>query len=367
MDGLRGLAAFIVVIFHFFAVYLPDLIPNERPGTLWVAYSPLAVLYNGRFYVWVFFVLSGFVVSNSAAKRKFPVVVNLVTRYLRLGLPVLASTLFAWLLLRMFPDTVHQMMLAGPHAFLTMSYNHNEPSFLAAVWHGLFGVFKTGLSLFNNPLWTMRIELIGSFGIYLIYGLTNGRLRLAVLILLGVALLFVHQNYLGFVFGALLRESIVADRLDRRWGWPALLIGALIGGEMLGWSDQGWLPVPSGLRHGESISIVLTTGAFLIVYATITLRWLGAFLESTVPRFIGKISFGLYLVHTPLLFTVFGQMYLAHVPLPVLLISFLATSVGLGYLFTLLIDGPTLHLIKYAQEKYGGLTNRTGMLEPTVQ
>ena len=136
---------------------------------------------------------------------------------------------------------------------------------------------------------------------------------------------------------------------------------------MLGWSDQGWLPVPPWLRHGESINIVLTAGAFLIVYATITLRWLGAFLESTVPRFIGRISFGLYLIHTPLLFTLFGQMYLAHVPLPVLLIAFLATSVALGYLFTLLVDTPTLSLIKFAQEKYSGLANRTRKLQPTVQ
>ena len=366
MDGLRGIAALNVVIFHFVDTYFPCLVPKEVSGTLWIAYTPLAVLYNGRFSVWVFFVLSGFVVSNSAAKRKLPLPVNLVSRYARLAIPVLAATVFAWSLYRVFPDTVHQLTVAIPHEFLYLIYNHDTPSFLSAVWHALYGVFVSGVSKFNLALWTMKIELIGSFGIYAVYGILKGKHRIGVLIVLMVLMFFVWQNYLGFAFGALLRELVVSGKLDRRWGWPAFVFSWLIGGEMFGWNDQSWLQGFAAFRFERAEHLVFTIGAFLMVYACLTLGWLERFMESNVPRFLGRISFGMYLIHIPLLFTVFVPLYLAHISLLLLLPLFLIFSMALGFGFTLLVDEPTLHIIKFGQEKYAEFRNRNSNSLPQL-
>jgi peptidoglycan/LPS O-acetylase OafA/YrhL len=62
LDGLRGIAALIVVFFHYLSAFVPALTPDQTANPYWVSDTPLAVLFNGPFAVIVFFVLSGFAV-----------------------------------------------------------------------------------------------------------------------------------------------------------------------------------------------------------------------------------------------------------------------------------------------------------------
>src|ERR1700752_3428309 len=96
LDGVRGVAALVVVVFHYLSAFVPALTPDQTPDPYWLADTPLAILFNGPFAVVVFFVLSGFVISKSAHKR-FPLLPAVALRYLRLTVPMLASVLAAWL------------------------------------------------------------------------------------------------------------------------------------------------------------------------------------------------------------------------------------------------------------------------------
>jgi peptidoglycan/LPS O-acetylase OafA/YrhL len=72
MDGLRGIGAFVVYVCHFLDRYYhvptkkmydtktksaEHMLPN------WMRTTPITVLYHGYFWVVVFFVLSGFVLT----------------------------------------------------------------------------------------------------------------------------------------------------------------------------------------------------------------------------------------------------------------------------------------------------------------
>ena len=84
LDGLRGIAALVVVCFHFAAAFLPSLIPDQTDHPCWVADTPIGILFNGPFSVSIFFVLSGFVIAQAAARRRDPIYINIPLRYLRL-------------------------------------------------------------------------------------------------------------------------------------------------------------------------------------------------------------------------------------------------------------------------------------------
>jgi peptidoglycan/LPS O-acetylase OafA/YrhL len=65
-----------------------------------------------------------------------------------------------------------------------------------------------------------------------------------------------------------------------------------------------------------------------------------------IPQFLGRISYGLYLVHMPLLYTAFAALYLRLgapprwswlIPWGAL---YLAASIVAGYLMTVLVDEP---------------------------
>jgi peptidoglycan/LPS O-acetylase OafA/YrhL len=356
LDGLRGIAALSVVLFHFFSAYVPKLLPEQVPDPWRGSDTPFAIFYNGGFAVSVFFVLSGFVIANSASKRHLPILFNLLSRYFRLAVPVLAGTLFGWALLALSPNTVAQLKAAENHAWLNWVYDGQEPGLLWAIEDGLAGVFIHGNSMFDNVLWTMKIELLGSLAIYLLYGLVGTRHRVLVLIAAGfLSVIGLRKpEFAAFAIGALMREAYVGDRLSSRLVWPAFAFGILFGAMMEGYGDRlGLGHLPRMLALGEPHQVWHVIAATAILYSVLMSSGLKRVLSAKPARFLGDISFGLYLIHVPLLYTLFVPFYLkvqnSFLGMAGLLGIFLVCSVAVGFLFTLLIDKPTVAFIRRAQ------------------
>jgi peptidoglycan/LPS O-acetylase OafA/YrhL len=354
LDGLRGIAALIVVVFHFLCLLYPAFVPDMSDDPHRIADTPLGLLWNGPFAVSLFFVLSGFVMAGAADRRRALIVSNFVTRYLRLALPVLASVVFAWLLLSAFPQATADLGLAmaEPSRWLNYTYQHTIPPLYLAVADGLAGNFLRGKSGFNNVLWTMQIELVGSLGLFVLYWLSGGRIRVVMLLLGGVAILsFARDAYLGFVLGALLYEARKAGLLR---AVPAVLpafflvAGLLLGAPGRGTPERWGLPeMPVQWTIGHTTGVVPVLAAALILLATLTLPRFSGLLAHALPRWLGRISFSLYLVHVPLLYTLVAYAY---VQLPIdpalLAILYFSVTLLLAHAFTLAFDEPTLRLLR---------------------
>jgi len=356
LDGLRGIAAVIVVLFHFFSAYVPKLLPEQTDDPWWGSDTPLAILYNGGFAVSVFFVLSGFVIANSAAKRHMPILFNLVSRYFRLAVPVLGGTLFAWALLALSPHTVAELKAVENHTWLNWVYDGQMPGLLWAIKDALLGVFIHGQSLFNNVLWTMKIEMLGSLAIYLLYGLVGSQYRAQILIAASVLSVtgLRKPELAAFTIGALMREAYVHNRLTDSLVWPALAFGILFGAMMEGYSARlGLASSPNMLALGQPHQVWHVLAATSVLYAVLMSSRLRHLLSTKPARFLGDISFGLYLIHVPLLYTLFVPLFLearnSFGATAGLAGVFLSCSLALGYLFTLLVDRPTVALIRRAQ------------------
>ena len=126
-DGLRGVAAAIVVLFHYLCMLHPALTPKMGETVHWLVDTPVHILWNGRFSVAVFFVLSGFVMAAAADRRRDSLIASSITRYLRLALPATASCLLAWGWLTAFPDSADALKntLDAPSRWL--DYTYQEP------------------------------------------------------------------------------------------------------------------------------------------------------------------------------------------------------------------------------------------------
>lgn len=351
-DGLRGVAAVIVVLFHYLCLLHPSLTPSMSEQVHWLADTPLHVLWNGRFSVAVFFVLSGFVMAAAAERRRNALIANSITRYLRLALPVTASCLLAWGWLTAFPDSAQSMKdtIAAPSRWLAFTYQEPILPPWYAVADGMAANFVRGYSRFNNVLWTMQIELLGSLAIFLLYAFTQGLARLLSLVAAGAAvLLWFSDAYMGFVFGAALYE---AHRRDLLRTAPAVVSVAALGAAVvLGGPGEGvhlrlGLPdVPEQWHLGRSRGVMLGIAAALLIYAVLTLPLLARALVRPIPLFLGRISFGLYLVHVPPLYTIVAWAYLQGVPEIVLGLIYVVSVVVLAWAFTLIVDEPSLRWI----------------------
>lgn len=354
LDGLRGLAALVVVVFHFFCLLFPAFVPDYAPTPIWLADTPLGILWNGPFAVSVFFVLSGFVIAGAADRRHDLLVSNLITRYLRLAVPVTASVLLAWTLLSIFPTATADLRDAvdNPSAWLVNTHQGNIPSLGTAIFDGVIANFVRGGSGFNNVLWTMKIELIGSIGIFGIYWVSAGRARIILLAFVGFLVpVLTSPYYMAFVLGALIFEAHTRNRIrmPRSWmTWVAFAAGVALGAAGQGTAQRWGLPdLPGKLVIGNPVGIIPVLAAALILFAVIALPGVARFFSVSLLRWLGRVSFGLYLVHVPLLYTLVAVAYVRlDWSITMLATAYVLGAFVLAHLLTILIDEPTLRLLK---------------------
>ena len=346
LDGLRGVAACAVVAFHFFYAFTPTLFADKARTGFTLFDTPLAVLWNGHFAVAVFFVLSGFVLAASAPKsaREAPLMIGL--RYLRLGLPALASSVLAWAWLTSFPDAAREVQALTGSPWFRWTYQPPIPPLSQAVWEGAVGVFVDGTTRFNNPLWTMQAEFIGSILVYGGYAVLRGRARPVAMALGLIAFPLLGLFYLAaFCGGALVYELRHRLRDHLRLG-----IGLALAGLVLGATFPGRAP-------GEDLASQLAAflgrdgprqaGAILLLVAVLITPPLRRFFESAPLQRLGELSFPIYLVHVPLIVAPASAIFADLAPLttPALAALFLGTclaTLALGQLFLIAVERPVL-------------------------
>lgn len=316
LDGLRGVAAVAVVLTHLLPL-APSLHAYESPDwphdfsawQHWIAYTPAHLFWMGSEAVFVFFVLSGFVLTLSATRAGGPGERRAFwrsyypSRLLRLYLPIWASFVLAWLLLQ----TVHNPDRLTEH--LPFVPDHHTAAAMLGHATALFG---TGSM--NLPLWSLRWELW--FSLLLPAYLLVGRLRKSIWPVLAVvgsllvvavglrtgeaALQFLPIFLLGVVL-AFQRDRVVAfgDALGRRsrLALPALALLAVL----LATARYSAI----GLAGPESPVVLVATvasvaGAGLLVVVTLVWAPLDAVLARPVTQYLGERSYSLYLVHMPI-------------------------------------------------------------------
>lgn len=306
LDGLRGVAALVVLVFHVlilsetFAARDPGVRPHEP--SWWFTHTPLSVVWAGEEAVFLFFVLSGFVLALPTTTARVRWRAYYAQRLVRLYLPVWASLLFAAALVVVVPR--------GPHVSSSEWYAAHVPVV------GPAEAVRDGLLLFgagwlNSPLWSLQWEVLFSLllPLYVVLARWQPRLwalkALALFVLVAAAPLLDRWDVVFlsmFAFGVLLaydRERLAAavQRVDlARLGWLfAALCALLITVDsvlLLAELDGG--VVRAAARCTEVL------GACLAV--VLALHWEPArrWLSQPWVQWVGTRSFSLYLVHEPI-------------------------------------------------------------------
>jgi peptidoglycan/LPS O-acetylase OafA/YrhL len=364
LDGLRGVAALVVVICHYGAAFIPsaDGSPSTRhfPHEHLIASTPLHLPFAGNFAVCIFFVLSGFVLSNKFFRTNDQSILisSAVRRYFRLMMPAFVSVLLAYLVLRLgLKFNMSSAQLTGA-PWLASFWNF--PAQLGqGLWEGIYSAFFTNTVIYNPTLWTMKYELYGSFLIFLFLSLF-GKLDKRWVFYAAFCFIFLNSYYLPFILGVILSDvwvnlPTITERVTQRMGYLLLLAGLLLG---------GWFsPVlyPSLYNHftlpffggGQLELLAHTLGAFCTVIAVLNLRPVTRLLEIRPIQYLGHISFSLYLVH----FIVLGSLasYLFAVLMPRVgyaagfLITFsvaITATFALAHYYSRFIDAPSIKVSK---------------------
>lgn len=299
LDGLRGLAALYVLLFHCWLLTFPGFPANSGPSWLgWLMYGRLAVVF--------FLVLSGFSLAISPARKGWRL--GGVKGFLRRR---------AW---RILPPYWAALALSLMVAWFVVPASHfGPPTGKSIVVFGLVvqDVFTAPTP--NGAFWSIGVEA----ELYLVFPLLLLiRRRLgAVALVAGVTLLAVARGLLAtnatpvegvnwlapnlapvFVAGLVGAGVIVAPEKIRRlpWHWlaglAALPVLALVVSKGSVWTVDHYFWV--------DLAVVPAMTMLLAAVATGRPAALMRLLATRPIRSLGNFSYSLYLIHLPIVMTV---------------------------------------------------------------
>lgn len=171
MDGLRGLASLAVCFWHNFLAFFPGAVDKSVPVRSElieeVIYrSPLNILFAGDFSVYIFFMLSGFVISVKffGASDAENLKKAYFRRYVRLMPPAFVTVLISYVLIRSGLMFNKQAAAIAHSWWLDYNWRDVVPTLWGAVHSGMYDMWFVGIpaaSSYNSNLGTLLVELLG--------------------------------------------------------------------------------------------------------------------------------------------------------------------------------------------------------------
>lgn len=349
LDGLRGLAALVVLIHHAMLTSAVFSQPAEgtSPLTYLLTYTPLRVLWEGKGAVYVFFVLSGVVLALAITGSKtFSWASYYPQRLVRLYIPVWAALALGIVWIQLVPRSsdVASTWLADRDLPLTPTRILDGMTLIDG--HG-------GLV---SPLWSLRWEILFSLLLPLFawIGLRHARWRwpigAASLAVIGVGVLNSDPwlTYLPiFLLGILVAASLPQlDAWSTRMTRPTAIALTLLAPVLL---VAPWLVGPAvhpGPWGKALLQMTAVAGATLTVIVALTVPAVRAALTAPWMRWFGMISFSLYLVHEPVVIA-FANLFGDDALLPAALLS-VPASIALAWIFYRAVEMPSHRLAKWS-------------------
>ncbi|WP_143162068.1 acyltransferase family protein [Phormidesmis priestleyi] len=321
VDGLRGTAALIVLLWHVIAVFSPAAANgvssiSHSSWEVFLFHSPITFFYKGSFAVCLFFVLSGFILTLSffEAGDSSIIYIRALSRYTRLVIPAGFSSLFAALLINFNLYYIQELsLLNGANQVLDYTNLFKLPVDITHLLKSVLLDVCFGNSefseLYNLVLWTMPVEFLGSILVF-IFSLSAYKSKFSLINIVVIAFFFLIINkrfeifLLSFLIGATLaRFHRSLPRFNSIQVSSLLLVSLYLGGFGESSKSYAYLTVlkPLLLRLNLDINVFMHfLASVIMLYLAITSESIGSFFSKRFFVYFGFISFPLYLIHQPL-------------------------------------------------------------------
>jgi peptidoglycan/LPS O-acetylase OafA/YrhL len=379
IDGLKGAASLFVVFHHFIMGYYPAAYQGAAAmthlsGNLEInfAQSPLAFFTIGDLWVSVFCLVSGFVISyqvfHMTQTGQFSK--SLLKRYPRLMLPVFALSAIVYVMLHLNLFWNGQAAMLSGSEWLAQFYQ-NKTTISDLLFSSIADTWIVGMAtLYSNAFWMLADLFAGSFMAYILAAMGRGMNGRILYVYIGVALVYLSTNsrLTNFALGVLI--AYIIERFGERIQIHKN-IGVMVGGIMiitsviLGAYPVGCEPTNAYrfLNHLPDrlnpVYFYHMLAAALLVMGIYLFRPLAKLLSSRPFLFLGKISYSIYIIHIPVLFSLSAWLLTRLMAMThhynrsaglVFIISMLVI-VSLAWVFYQLVEKNSSKLIQWGVDK----------------
>ena len=309
LQSVRGLAAAVAVIQHIATVYT---LPKQTH--LW-----FDVVFNAHAAVVIFFVLSGYVLAKSLLRsglQPHSVLAFYVRRLFRIYPAVWVASALALVMVL----GLRNFEIAPRPTDWLMSYSPMSVTFRQVVT-----AFAAVGDRLIAPIWTIFVELVGSLAIPGLLLLLRRRQAVVPLFVVLAVVSYVAVDAphglraLGYLLNFSLGVAIAIDNPLKTWSILRVKMTAIFGllcmtaGRPLVFLCLGEGFQPLTYRYGDpTVAFIEAIGAAALVAALSIDRLRLPTLHSKPVVYLGDISYGLYLIHFPVMLAsakVLGQVF----------------------------------------------------------
>lgn len=341
LDGVRGLAALYVVVFHIFLRVFPGYPVDRAP--FWAAW-----FIYGRFAVVVFIVLSGFSLALSPARHGWRL--DSTSRFARRRARRILPAYWAALA---FSLAVAWLIIPQP--------GQGVPNLGSVLANGLLVQNFESAHLPNAAFWSMAVEaqLYIAFPLLLLMVRRWGAVAMVTTVTLLVAAVGIVGPRVSrlrtfvihsppdlaalFALGVLTAGIVRASTARKSWPWAWLALAAVAPVvATIWWQGSVWT-----LDHLICVDLALgpAIACLLAGLATGQAAPLLRLLDTRPIRNLGLSSYSLYLIHAPIVVVVYEKIVAGRVApgVPAFLVSLVLTlplSIVLARLFAAVFEIP---------------------------
>ncbi len=328
LEGLRGIAACIVVLHHYFLAFYPASftknlaeIHTGRNLEALLYNTPLGILIDGNFAVQIFFILSGLVLTLQyieSNKSNEVLAKTSLKRYFRLLPSVLFCNLLVYILL------INKLNFNVAAAGFTQStwwlkgFWPFAPNLLDVLKQSFLGMFSTSYPQSYNPaLWVIAYFFLGTF---LVTGILSlfGKLEKRYLIYAILFAALLNTYFYPFIIGIILGELFFGEQKLRnnfnRWDVGLLFILGIYFGSYPIFTATNLLEgtiydVLPTITLVDSFGLYHAIGAAMIIVSLFLSKPLQKIFSWKPFVFIGNISYSLYIFHIIVIATLSSYLF----------------------------------------------------------
>lgn len=327
IDNLKGVLCLIVFFFHYISTF-NSLTGFESVDSLLREGGYLHILVDGVFAVKLFLIISAYAISKSITNGK-----NLgdiiIKRYFRLAVPVGIACILAFLLQHFY--YVDKIELSPSQEWVTAFYPHYSISLLVK---NLFFSVVCGYNEYLGVAWMLKYIFWGTFLTIIIKEAIRGRdirTKIGVLVMFFCISYAVDAHYALISIGVAIEEfQKYTNKVRMREVFSIIMIAFGI-----------------GLHYYNRLGFISVVAATLIMIGLFIGMRSQTILSSSHLQCLGKVSFSLYLIHCPIIFslTSFAVWHIGGGNNVWILLMTILSVLAFSYLFNIIIEKKVSNII----------------------